>query len=1010
MFPLCRIYLVDLMLYSDMSQIFKLETNKQREKSNTANVPNHLELSLTNKYNTDAIVRENSTCNTHDDTPGSMDDSLNPQYENNQEKISRQSTSQITKSSSSNSYDLVANTHDDENDSDVEQECRNDNSCKDANLPGFNMRQINDINFSKNSYPMDILTTVDMEQTIKNTKEINNLKCRGNENSLDVENINRTIQDTEDEDLLIKETQRKDGIQGNKLGLMNLNDTKAGMHGLDTKRINAIIDEASKGSKFYEAKAKNQKRIDTQVDNLINQAKALLPDNIHIAKEEADQLLHIEKINTLADRVIVHVDMDAFYAAVHERDDPTLKTKPMAVGSMGMLSTSNYLARRFGVRAGMPGFIGKKLCPDLCIIPTDFDKYKEIAAVIRKIFGEYDPNFLPMSLDEAYLDITEFLKDRRKKLEINDPSLNESLDGQSELSIDENKDLSNSCKQHSLTAMAELIVKEMRSKIETATNGLTASAGIAPNTLLAKVCSDFNKPNGQFMLKDDHEIFEFVKKLPVRKICGIGNVTEQLLTKVLGVKTCGDLYEKRGLILLLFKPATSHFLLRVSLGIGDNMLSSKDSPRKSISSESTFEDTSDPQKLIEICDELCVDLLKSFSDDEERKLRGRQVTVKIKTYKFEVRTKVTTLSIPTFEYEIISQAARKVLKHLIDNAAEKPLKLRLIGVRLSGFGEEFIQNNSASQPSINQFLRQKSLATDTQSHDSSIRSNATKINPIEPKVQIPEPKIFSTFNCPICNAEVRTKSENAFNAHLDACLKTSDAASHSNSSQIRRRNEEEKTIGKKPKKDNLNYFFNFCANYHDKEKAKRDRKRNLDDFHDMCAEANEPMYTPCRKYEENAQNPGIKALKTVHHDNFPISLNIFSPPNSSFLDDNLGLVNTFNSFEDHSAHFNSNYSRKPLHNPNSSTHTTVARRTIGIETAYPVDRLSSHVDLTEYHMKSCKNYSSMEMASQNEDYEIGCMPKLFAPANDTSNDTKIQISLNNFNAQGDEGYWKTNSV
>ena len=102
-------------------------------------------------------------------------------------------------------------------------------------------------------------------------------------------------------------------------------------------------------------------------------------------------------------------DIDAFYAAVEERDQPSLKVQPMAVGGMGMLSTSNYLARKYGVRAGMPGFIGKKLCPNLKIVPPNFEKYTAVSSIIRQVFKEYDPGFCPMSLDEAYLDITEYL-------------------------------------------------------------------------------------------------------------------------------------------------------------------------------------------------------------------------------------------------------------------------------------------------------------------------------------------------------------------------------------------------------------------------------------------------------------------------------------------------------------------------------------------------------------------------------------------------------------------------
>ena len=146
---------------------------------------------------------------------------------------------------------------------------------------------------------------------------------------------------------------------------------------------------------------------------------------------------------------------DAFYAAVEERDQPSLKDQPMAVGGMGMLSTSNYLARKYGVRAGMPGFIGKKLCPTLKIVPPNFEKYKAVSSIIRQVFKEYDPGFCPMSLDEAYLDITEY------------------LDTHSNLRASE-------------------VVEEMRAKIFQNTQ-LTASAGISLNTMLAKICSDLNK-------------------------------------------------------------------------------------------------------------------------------------------------------------------------------------------------------------------------------------------------------------------------------------------------------------------------------------------------------------------------------------------------------------------------------------------------------------------------------------------------------------------------------------
>ena len=656
-----------------------------------------------------------------------------------------------------------------------------------------------------------------------------------------------------------------------KLGLMSLNATKAGMHGLDTERINAIIDQASKGSKFYEAKAKTQKRIDSQVENMDQEVRKLLPANISLAEREADRILNVEQINVEQGRTIVHVDMDAFYAAVHERDDPSLKTKPMAVGSMGMLSTSNYLARRFGVRAGMPGFIGKKLCPNLCIIPTDFEKYRKIAAVTREIFAEYDPNFVAMSLDEAYLDITEYLKCRKTLSEDESQSKIKQQYYATESFI-ENDGVTILGDKIISETIVEKVVKEIRHKIQSATNGLTASAGIAPNTVLAKICSDFNKPNGQYVLTGEREIYDFVKKLPIRKVSGIGNVSEQILTKVLNIRTCGDLYEKRGMILLLFKPATAHFLLRISLGIGESMLSSKESPRKSMSSETTFEDTSAPQKLFQICDELCLDLAKSLCKTENSALHGKQVTVKIKTYKFEIKTKVTTLCTPTSEYETISSAARKVLKQLMDTAVEKPLKLRLIGVRISGFEEEMDKSTESNQPSIHQFLKNKILTEDTDCvkapNNLPEKSNA----PTKTAKDVIGVYPLSVFTCPICNLKVRTQSENTFNAHLDSCLKIS--TSQSAHTEVLQENVIDNTDIQKVKKYNLEYFHDFCAKYHEKEKENNDRKRNLNAFHNMVARNSEMTY----KRQKNCKNSLNDEIGTIQFGYSIVFTNLFFLP------------------------------------------------------------------------------------------------------------------------------------
>ncbi|CAI9624470.1 unnamed protein product, partial [Staurois parvus] len=193
---------------------------------------------------------------------------------------------------------------------------------------------------------------------------------------------------------------------------MGLNDNKAGMEGLDKEKINKIIMDATKGSRFYENELKKDQQVKQRIEKMLQQKALLTSSQINKAQIQVDRMaLELERRRNLS-HVIVHVDMDAFYAAVEMRDSPELREKPMAVGSMSMLSTSNYLARRFGVRAAMPGFIAKRLCPNLVIVPTNFDKYREVSKEVREIFAEYDPNFLPLSLDEAYLDITDHLEER----------------------------------------------------------------------------------------------------------------------------------------------------------------------------------------------------------------------------------------------------------------------------------------------------------------------------------------------------------------------------------------------------------------------------------------------------------------------------------------------------------------------------------------------------------------------------------------------------------------------
>lgn len=285
--------------------------------------------------------------------------------------------------------------------------------------------------------------------------------------------------------------------------------------------------------------------------------------------------------------------------------------------------------------------------------------------------------------------------------------------------------------------------------------------GIACNCLLAKICGDFNKPNGQYYLPPTIEaIKEFVVKLPIRKVSGIGNVTEQLLNS-LNIFNCGDLWEHRGIINLLFKPATVSFLLAVSLGIGNSWFSVSSDPvdqnQKSISSERTFSGSNtniDPK----LCHSLCDDLERELISKE---LKALTVTLKIKTVDFQVKTRAVRLLTATNEADIIFETAWGIYKSFASDT--KDLAIRLLGVRLSNFeqssGEETDDNTTSSLP------------TSKQKKQGRIDHLLGKLNTKEVVERKDEPK----FECPICCTKFFVYS--GLEAHVERCLtNTADTA------------------------------------------------------------------------------------------------------------------------------------------------------------------------------------------------------------------------------------------
>jgi len=338
--------------------------------------------------------------------------------------------------------------------------------------------------------------------------------------------------------------------------LFVFNATKAGMPESDKERIAKIIEEASKGSEFYKRQKEKLEGMKARVSEKAAELEKFKKDEIYYLACEVAAKDLVEEYRKELDvsRTWIHVDMDMFYAAVEIRDNPDLADKPIAVGGYSMISTTNYVARKYGVRSAMPGFIGKKLCPDLIFVHGNYKKYGQISHEIMSILAEYDPQLESMGLDEASLDVTDHLVIRGYK-------------------TDEEK-----------ISLAKEIQKRIWDKVK-----LTASCGIGANRLLAKISCDMHKPNGITLVPFTKEaVINFMEPLSVRKIPNIGKVGEQLLNG-LGYFTCKDFIDKATDLYILFKEDNFEWYIRHSLGIGHNVHAEEtEGVQKSISASQTF--------------------------------------------------------------------------------------------------------------------------------------------------------------------------------------------------------------------------------------------------------------------------------------------------------------------------------------------------------------------------------------------------------------------------------------
>ncbi|MEL0455161.1 DNA polymerase IV [Flavobacteriaceae bacterium SZ-1-7] len=340
-------------------------------------------------------------------------------------------------------------------------------------------------------------------------------------------------------------------------------------------------------------------------------------------------------------RKIIHVDMDAFYASVEQMDNPELKGKPIAVGGdgkRGVVSAASYEARKFGVKSAMAGNLAAKLCSDLIFVKPRFDRYTEISKKIRVIFYDYTDLVEPLSLDEAYLDVTENKK--------GNPS-------------------------------ASLIAQEIRERILTEI-GLTASAGISINKFIAKIASDYNKPDGQKTVKPE-EVIEFLEQLDIRKFYGVGKVTAEKMYQK-GIFTGMDLKQKSLEYLDENFGKSGRYYYHVVRGIHNSEVK-PNRIRKSLAAERTFSENLSSEvfmlkKLEHIAEEVSRRLNKS-------KVSGKTVTLKIKYSDFTLQTRSKTLPYFINDKSIILETAKELLyQDKLNNS------VRLLGISISNLNTE----------------------------------------------------------------------------------------------------------------------------------------------------------------------------------------------------------------------------------------------------------------------------------------------------------------------------------
>ncbi|EMC94353.1 hypothetical protein BAUCODRAFT_111160 [Baudoinia panamericana UAMH 10762] len=530
--------------------------------------------------------------------------------------------------------------------------------------------------------------------------------------------------------------------------------TKSGQDGVDQKRVSEIIYNASKGSKYFNNEEHKDKSLTIKINRILAKKRELqrieAQGGLKNEMKRADDYIAEFEYGRDLSQVVVHVDCDAFYAAVEELDRPELKEVPFAVG-VGVLTTCNYIARKYGCRSGMAGFVADKLCPELIHLPLNFEKYTAKAKEVRAVLEQYDPRFESASIDEAYLNITQY------------------------------------CQDHDMDP--EEAVAQMRAQVFEHAK-ITISAGIAANAKLAKICSNKNKPNGQYRLPSERtSILIFMRDLPTRKVNGIGRVFERELDAI-GIKTCGDIYEQRHYLSRLFGDKAFEFLMSVYLGLGrTDVRPVEEYERKSVGTESTFHDISDPKELRDKLRWTAEELEKDLKRTE---FKGRTLVLKLKLHTYEVFSRQVQPPKAVYTADDLYHFSLPMLQKV---EKEMPgMKLRLMGLRCTHlvnmkkgdvdfFGRARQPSRDSAETAQGSVLPKVEVDDDgwqkwpdEEFEDQARQEQQEEMEELETLSQTHQSKTtkkerppIEQWNCPICAAP-QTADERTFNEHIDGCL------------------------------------------------------------------------------------------------------------------------------------------------------------------------------------------------------------------------------------------------